>query len=189
MGNLLRDRRTVAEWASDGQVIVIAEKISSFERLAGIVEADLAVLNPDKLPGAWRDGLISGMLRFDFTDGKARVPIVTGHATAEVHAVCQRCLEPFQLMLSVAPQLLLPGEQETADEFEDFEVWELAEETLRPQDIIEELLIMALPFSATHDNMANCKAFSTAEESAGKTVKPFAALRLQMQHNEMDSDE
>lgn len=189
MGNLLRDRRTAAEWASVGQVIDIAEKISSFEHLAGIVEADLAVLDPDKLPSAWRDGVVAGQLRFGFADGNVRVATVTGHATAAVSAVCQRCLEPFQLTLNVAPQLLLLDEQETPDGYEDFEAWELTEEMLRPQDIIEELLIMALPFSATHDDMADCKAFSTEQESTGKIVRPFAALRSQMQRIEMDPDE
>lgn len=189
MGNLLRDRRTAVEWASVGQVIVIAEKIDSFEHLAGIVEADLAALDPDKLPTRWREGAVLGKLQFGFAGGDVRVPMVTGTATAEVDAVCQRCLEPFRLQLSVELQLLLLDAQDMTDEFEDFEVWELSEETLRPQDIVEELLIMALPFSATHDNMADCKASSAAEESAEKTIRPFAALRSQMQHNEMDSDE
>jgi hypothetical protein len=50
MGNPLRDRRPLAELAGQGQVIEIMEKIRNFERLAGIVDADLAVLDPDKLP-------------------------------------------------------------------------------------------------------------------------------------------
>ena len=55
MGNPLRDRRPLAELAEKGQVIEITAKISDFERLAGIVEADLATLDPDKLPQGWRD--------------------------------------------------------------------------------------------------------------------------------------
>ncbi|MDH5584054.1 MAG: hypothetical protein OEY82_09330, partial [Gammaproteobacteria bacterium] len=46
MGNLLRDRRTAAEFASVGQVIEFVEKIGSFAGLAAIVEADLAALEP-----------------------------------------------------------------------------------------------------------------------------------------------
>ncbi len=188
MVNLLRERRTVAEWASAGQVIVFAEKVGSFEHFAGIVETDLAALDPDKLSSGWRDGTVLGKLQFGFANGDGRVPIVTGYATAGVDAVCQRCLEPFRLQLSVELQLLLLDEQDAADEFEDFEVWELGEETLQPLDIIEELLIMALPFSATHDDMADCKAFSTAE-SVEKISRPFAALRSQMQQNKLGSDE
>ena len=192
MGNPLRDRRTAAELAFDGQVIEIADKISYFEGLASIVDADLAALGPDKMPSGWRNSAVLGELKFGFADEKRRIPMVSGRATADVVAVCQRCLEPFQLQLEIEPKLLLLELQQAADGFDDYEVWELDEQTLRPQDIIEELLIMAMPFSAKHDNMADCKVFLSADPSAGssddpsdddgteKLVKPFAALRSQM---------
>ena len=188
MGNPLRDRRAAAELASDGQVIEIASKISSFEGLASIVEADLAALDPDKMPSGWRDSAVLGELQFGFADAKRCIPMVTGSAAADVAAVCQRCLEPFQLKLEIEPKLLLLETQQSADGYDDFEVWELDEQTMRPQDIVEELLIMAMPFSAMHDNMADCKAFLSADlsddpsddDGTEKLVKPFAALRSQM---------
>ena len=193
MGNPLRDRRSAAKLASVGQVIEIVDKISSFENLANIVEADLAALDPDKMPSGWRDCAVRGELQFGFVDADGRVPMVTGRATADVDAVCQRCLEPFQLQLEIEPKLLLLDVEQAADGCEDLEVWELDEATLRPQDIIEELLIMAMPFSAMHNNMADCKAFSSADPSDDdgleKLVKPFAALRSQISQNEKDPDE
>jgi len=193
MGNLLQDHRTATEFASVGQVIEIADKISSFESLASIVEADLAALDPEKMPTGWRESLVTGELQFGFADAAGSVPTVTGSAMVEVGAVCQRCLEPFQLKLGIEPRLLLLDEQQAADGYEDFEVWELDEQTMRPQDIVEELLIMAMPFSAMHDNMADCKAFlstdSSDNEGAEKLVKPFAALRSQMTQNEKDPNE
>ena len=192
MGNLLRDRCTAAELASVRQVIEIADKISSFEGLSTIVEADLAALDPEKIPAGWRESAVTGELQFGFADAERRVPMVTGSATTDVEAVCQRCLEPFQLKLGVEPKLLLLDAQQSADGYEDFEVWELDERTIRPQDIVEELLIMAMPFSAKHDNMADCKAFLSADhsddESIEEIVKPFAALRSQMTQNEKDAD-
>jgi len=188
MGNPLRDRRTAAELASDGQVIEIADKISSFDSLASIVEADLAALDPDKMPSGWRDCAVLGDLQFGFADEKRRIPMVSGHVKADVAAVCQRCLEPFQLQLEIEPQLLLLEMQQAADGYDDYEVWELDEQTIQPQDIVAELLVMAMPFSAMHDNMADCKAFVSAEstdersddDGIEKLVKPFAALRSQM---------
>jgi len=192
MGNPLRDRCTAAELASDKQVIEIADKISSFEGLASIIEADLAALDPGKIPSGWRSCVVSGELKFGFADAKERVPMVTGSAKVEVGAVCQRCLEPFQLQLCVAPKLLLLEAQQVADGYEDFEVWELDEQQLRPRDLVEELLIMAMPFSAKHENLADCKAFASADptddENVEKLVKPFAALRAQMAQNETDPD-
>ena len=188
MGNPLRDRCTAAELASDGQIIEIADKISSFESLAGIVEADLAALDPDKLPCGWRESAVRGELQFGFVDEKKRIPMVSGSATADVAVVCQRCLEPFQLQLEIEPTLLLLEMGQSADGYQDYEVWELDEQTIRPQDIVEELLIMAMPFSAMHDNVADCKALLSVDllhdpsDDGGteKLVKPFAALRSQM---------
>ena len=54
MGNPLRDRRPLAELAERRQVIEINDKVSEFQRLAGIVEADLAALEPGKCPAGWR---------------------------------------------------------------------------------------------------------------------------------------
>lgn len=191
MGNPLRDRRTAVELASVGQVIEIADKISSFESVASIVEADLAALDPDKTPSGWRDLAVRGELKFGFVDAENRVPMVTGSATANVGAVCQRCLEPFQLQLEIEAKLLLLGADESADGYDDFEVWELNEQTIRPQDIVEELLIMAMPLSAMHDKMGECKAFLSVGESADdaeELVTPFAALRSQMNRNDEDPD-
>jgi uncharacterized protein len=192
MSNLLRDRRSVTDFAAIGQVIEIADKISTFEDLSAILEADLAALDPDKLPSAWRESVVSGALQFGFADAAGCVPKLTGSAKANVTAVCQRCLEPFELQLCVEPELLLLGAEEVAQGYEDIEVWELDERVVRPQEILEELLIMAMPFSAMHDNMAECKAFLSAEPSVDETgeeiVKPFAALRSQMTPNDKDPD-
>jgi len=74
--------------------------------------------------------------------------------------------------------------EQAADGYDGYEVWELDEQTMRPQDVVEELLIMAVPFSAVHDNMADCKSFlsdgPSDDDGTEKLVNPFAALRSQM---------
>lgn len=192
MGNPLQDRRTAAELASVGQLIDFNQEIGSFEGLAAIVEADLAALDADKIPSDWRESTISGELKFGYGEGAGRIPMVSGHASTRVDAVCQRCLEPFKLKLEVEPDLLLLDEEQADEGYEDFEVWELEEATVRPQDIIEELMIMALPFAAMHDNMSECKALSSYVEPQDETTEdlqtPFAALRSQMTQNEKDPE-
>ncbi len=191
MGNPLQDRRTAVELASVKQVVEIANKVSVFDGLARIVEADLAALDPEIIPSGWRDSAVLGELRFGFADAEKRIPMVTGSATADIGAVCQRCLEPFQLKLEIEPKLLLLETEQSADGFKDFEVWELDEQTVRPRDIVEEMLIMAMPLSAMHDNVADCKEFTATEPSdnAEELVKPFAALRAQMIRNDKDPAE
>ena len=192
MGNPLRDRRTAAEFAADGQVIEFKEKIGLFAGLAEIVEADLAALEPSRIPSAWRETEVSGRLQFGYVDAAGRVPIVSGRATARIDAVCQRCLEPFQLDISTEPKLLLLDAEQQVDGYEDFEVWELGTPAFRPQDIVEELLIMAMPYSAMHDRMAECKALTpdiSPETGVVTELKrPFANLRSQMKQHESDPD-
>jgi len=181
MGNPLRERRTAADLAAGAQVIEIANKISDFEQLSAIVNADLAALNADRMPTGWRDSAVEGSLEFGFADAQQLLPKVSCRAGVTVDAVCQRCLEVFRLPLEVEADLLLLEFEQDADGFDELEVWELEDTLLRPQDIVEEMLIMALPFSAMHVDSGSCKALSPeAEESAEKITTPFAALRDQM---------
>ena len=186
MGNPLRDRRTAAEWAAESQVIEFADKLGNFEQLYAIVEADLAALDDDRLPAGWRDETIAGRLKFGFADAQQLLPGVAGRVTTTVDAVCQRCLDAFRLPLEAEADLLLLEFDQEADGYDELEVWELDDRFLRPQDIVEELLIMAMPLSALHAETSACKVLSSAEdESAEEMTTPFAALREQMaQDNE-----
>jgi len=188
MGNPLRERRSAADLAAGAQVIEIAEKVGGFEQLSEIIDADLAALNADRMPAGWRDSAIEGSLEFSFADAQQLLPKVECRVEVTIDAVCQRCLEAFRLPLEVEADLLLLKLEQEADGFEELEVWELEETLLRPKDIVEELLIMGMPFSAMHVDTASCKALSpTAEEGARKLTTPFAALRDQMVQDNEDS--
>ena len=183
MGNPLRDRRPLAELADKRQVIEIAEKISDFERFAGIVEADLAALDPDKLPRDWRDSAVTGRLSFGYLDAQQQVVTLEGEVAATVDAVCQRCLEPFRLALSVALRVLPVTTGHSAMGGEGFDVWELDDATLRPADIVEEALIMAMPLSAMHDTADTCREFDATASDTSQTTRPFATLKAQIDEN------
>jgi uncharacterized metal-binding protein YceD (DUF177 family) len=63
----------------------------------------------------------------------------------------------------------------------------MQERLLRPQDIVEELLVMAMPFAAKHTSRSACKALTSPSAAPGEEdmTTPFAALRRQMaQDNE-----
>ena len=186
MANPLRERRSAAEWSAGSQIIEIAEKIGNFEQLAAIVEADLAALDADKMPANWRDAEVSGRLEFGFADAQRLLPTVACRVQVTVDAVCQRCLEAFRLPLQTESDLLLLGLEQDVDGYDDYEVWELEETLLLPQDIVEEMLIMALPFSAMHTESTACKALGPGPAAGNEEMTtPFAALREQMaQDNE-----
>jgi uncharacterized metal-binding protein YceD (DUF177 family) len=181
MANVLRDRRTPSELAAAGQVIEINDKIGGFRRLAEIVAADLAALAPDRLTGNWRDSTVAGRLAFGFADAQRRLPKLDGELAVTLDAVCQRCLEPFRLPISVELRLLFANAAGAATNRDGYEVWELDEEAFAPIDLVEEALIMAMPLSAMHQDRALCVAPVELEQSAGETIRPFAALRSQLQ--------
>jgi uncharacterized protein len=181
MGNPLYDRRPLRVFAESAQFIEIAEKISSFERLARIIEADLATLEADRLPAGWRNSVVAGELSFGFLDAQRAVPALRGFAEVEIDAVCQRCLEPFMLPVSTQLRLLFTDQPGAEGVDDGFEVWELEEELLRPLDVVEESLIMALPYAPKHAAGEGCAAVSKPERGAEVEVsRPFAALREQM---------
>ena len=180
MGNPLRVRRPIAELAAKGQVIEIAEKIGNFERLAGIVEADLATLDPDKIPHDWRDSMVTGWLEFGFADAQKQVVSLVGELAVTLDAVCQRCLEPFRLSLATGLRLLPTTVEQGVSAGNDFEPWELEDERVCPAEIVEEVLIMAMPLSAMHENSAACKGYEPADEEVQQTTRPFAALKAQL---------
>jgi uncharacterized protein len=190
MGNPLRARRTASEWAAVSQVIEIADKIGNFEQLSAVIEADLEALNADKVPAGWRDAEVTGRLEFGFADAQRMLPIVACRVEATVELVCQRCLEVFRQPLEAEADLLLLDFDEEADGYDEYEVWELEEPLLRPQDIVEELLIMALPFAAKHAESASCRALTAdkQEDVGEKMTTPFAALREQMARDNEGSD-
>jgi uncharacterized metal-binding protein YceD (DUF177 family) len=180
MSNLLRVRRPVAELAAKGQVIEIADKLGSFKRLAGIVEADLATADPDKIPAGWRDSPVTGRLEFGFADAQMQVASLEGEVATTVDAVCQRCLEPFRYSLSAELRLLPTREGQGVSAGGDFEPWELDDEVICPADIVEEVLIMAMPLSAMHDTAEACREFESGGEEPEQMTRPFAALKAQL---------
>ncbi len=183
MGNPLRVHRPVAELAAKGQVIEIAEKIGSFKRLAGIVEADLVTLDPDKIPSNWRDSRVTGRLVFGFADAQMQVASLEGELAVTLDAVCQRCLEPFRLTLATELRLLPMRVGQGVSAGADFELWELDEDTICPAEIVEEVLIMAMPLSAMHETAEACGGYEPADEQVQQTTRPFATLKAQLEQD------
>jgi uncharacterized protein len=181
MGNPLRDRRTPSEWAESGQVIDFSEELSEFERLAEIVEGDLATLDPDTLPLDWRDSVIAGRLSFGFADAQGGVAALEGEAATTINVVCQRCLSVFQMPLQAELRLLFDANESALADDGSYEIWELEEEKFRPLDLVEEALIMSMPLVAMHVDDETCHAVDTPPTDSGEKIRPFASLKAQME--------
>ncbi len=180
MGNALTDRRSPGELADRGQAIEREEKLGAFPRLADIVAADFAAVPEVDVPAKWRALPVQIRLKAGWADERRSMPVLEGRVTARVPAVCQRCLEPFELPVRRDLRLLLtePGAGEV--ESDEYEIWETEEPTIRPLDIVEEALIMALPLSVMHESAACSAPEQEDVVSGGETVRPFADLKDRM---------
>jgi uncharacterized metal-binding protein YceD (DUF177 family) len=181
MGNPLQDRRAPLELAASGQVIEISNKISYFQGLAEIVEADLGALDPDKLPPGWRDAIVVGRLSFGFVAAHGQVATLMGQVAVTIHAVCQRCLRPCVLPLQVELRLLFGDESLSGESDDGFEVWDLDDGEVCPADLIEEALIMAIPLVAMHDDDAACISVPVSDEKVQRMATPFASLKARLE--------
>ena len=184
MGNPLRDRCLPSEMAEKSQVIEISNKISDFERLEAVVASELSVLEADKLPQCWRESLVTGRLTFSYGSTHNSVPSLEGNLVVTIDAVCQRCLEPFRLLLETKLRVLLGAAGQSPGEDDGYAWWELADHTVRPIDIVDEALVMAMPLSAMHGTADGCSeigSHATDAADAVETVTPFAALKMQLQ--------
>jgi uncharacterized metal-binding protein YceD (DUF177 family) len=184
MGNPLLQRRTPQEYAANAQVIDIEAKAGEFERLAEALEADLGALDPSIVPPGWRDAKVTGQFSFGFAAVRGNMPAAEGHVAVTVTAVCQRCLQACALPLRVDLRLLfgVAGEDRVAGD--DYEFWELQDGELCLAELIDEALVMALPFAAMHDDNAECLVVPLAAEEvaekADEMTTPFANLKAQM---------
>ena len=180
MANPLLERAPPKAFAERGQIIEKQEKLELFPRLSEVVGDDLRRFDAE--PGEWRQSPVAIRLAFGWADTERELPVLEGHAAAEVPAVCQRCLEPFRLTLEAGLRLLFSGPGRSVDESLDYEVWELDEPLLRPLDVVDEALVMAMPLAAVHEREADCGplAEQAKAEKDEAQVRPFADLRSKL---------
>lgn len=180
MVNPLLERAPPKAFAERGQIIEKQEKLELFPRLSEVVGDDLRRLAA--APAGWRQSPVAIRLAFGWADTERELPVLEGQATAAVPVVCQRCLEPFELTLGTELRLLFNGPGRSTDESLDYEVWELDEPILRPLDVVDEALVMAMPLAAMHELEEDCGPLTEQAkvEKEEAQVRPFADLRSQM---------
>lgn len=114
-----------------------------------------------------------------FAPGPDEAVAVTGRLQASLEATCQRCLQPFVLKLEVPVELLLEA-RTAAQQGDSGTTWDAVETAPSLGELIEEELLLALPFLPRHapqECAASDDLAALAVESAGETQRPFAGLR------------
>jgi uncharacterized protein len=112
------------------------------------------------------------------TDGQRR-PLLTLTLAGSVPLICQRCLQPFVANVNQTTELLLARSEAElkrldADEVEVI----LATDRLDPLALVEDELLLSLPFSPRH-GQGECEAAQPGGVGQGKSeerVSPFGKL-------------
>lgn len=119
-----------------------------------------------------------------FNDDSGRHRI-SGRLHAEVAVVCQRCMEPLDIVLDDDIELaVLKDESKVASLAAEFDPWICSDTKLEITSLVEEQLILCLPIVSLHDS-ANCNGTSAYLSAINKneqdpaigTVNPFAVLK------------
>lgn len=175
------DRGSPTRLANCGQTIETKRIVGDFERLVDAVASELRLLPAAERPRQWRQAPVDIRLRYGWSDSQPGVPSLQGRIATRVAAVCQRCLEPFDLAITTELKLLLPAPDAPPVTSDEYEVWEFEDDAVSPHDIVEEALVMAMPFSPMHPSDDACAAArQDTEIGDNETLRPFADLRSLM---------
>ena len=183
MGSPLTNRAPLTELADRWQHIETKGIVQQLPRLAAALAKDFAKLPAEVQAPSWRQYPVTITLRFGWADERREYVSLEGEAAARIGAICQRCLEPFDLELRTALKLLLIRPGDAVAERPGYEAWELEEPNLRPIDIVDEALVMAMPLAPRHET--ECRAVPRAmQRDEGATTRPFADLRSRLRDTE-----
>ena len=179
------DAYALSELADSRQVFDIACQIKDFPRLKELVERELAALDPADGPLSWADLPVSGKIGFGYVDERSELVSADLTVAAGVPVVCQRCLELFEYGLETTAALIFG--RDGAEVREGYETWELDDDRIRPMELVDEALVMAMPFAAKHSD-ERCGGDIAPEREARDTVRPFADLKALMAGADKDRD-
>ncbi|MCC5867586.1 MAG: DUF177 domain-containing protein [Gammaproteobacteria bacterium] len=157
---LPRDQRAWVSWHDAFELAARRAKfagalpLAAFDRLGAMLESG--------------DGEVSA--RLTFSRGEEGVVQVAGECHAALALVCQRCLGGFTQHVDADFSMLLVDGEALIDRLDGDEEMEVVSDRIRPLDLIEDELIMALPLVPVHPDIADC------DEPARRVLTPAPEL-------------
>ena len=124
-------------------------------------------------------------VELDFSTNDSGQRIISGHISAKVDVICQRCLEPLGIVLEDDIRLaLLKDETKISSLDADLDPWICPDNKLDLASLVEEQLMLCMPIVSYHE-AADCSSKldyttgrdkSTASGTNG-VVNPFSVLK------------
>lgn len=117
------------------------------------------------------EGSIHIDLQFEVDEQRIRT--ITGSASGHVSMMCQRCLEPVTVAVEADFNLGVAASEESAKQLpRDYDPLIIEGEEIELLTVIEEELILSLPFDAYHDDCSITTSFGDASTVAKDNEKP-----------------
>ena len=106
------------------------------------------------------------------------IAFLRGHLGTTVRLICQRCLAPFDLPLTVPFRLGLAYDERQAENLpEEYDPLLVSAEGVALAELTEDELILALPLVPMHNDPQQCQANGfVSPQVEAQTAKPFAVL-------------
>ncbi len=125
-------------------------------------------------------GDVAVELNFDRDEGGR--PVVTGHLSGDVQVTCQRCLGamPFDLSTNVRVGLVWDDDQAKVLA-KDVEPWLVGEDPKDLYELVEDEILLALPYTAYHEEPCGSQwqdstEAEQADENPPEKDNPFKVL-------------
>jgi uncharacterized protein len=123
----------------------------------------------------------SGDLQIDlvFAINEEKKKVITGHASADLTLVCQRCLEQVSVPVESNISLAVVWDEEEAEKLpESLDPWIVGEGLADFYEMIEEEMLLSLPAVAYHEEQCvDHQLFSSGQPVEVKKAKnPFQVL-------------
>ncbi len=148
-----------------------------FAKTGENLEGQINVDQLQRLTLSLDDG--SGIVKFDLKfDRNNRSNVAIGKFATEVSMICQRCLNPVKVPVRDNIQLEFVIGESAEGHLEDqgYEIVTVVEESLPLAELIEDEVILALPFSPLHDE-GKCPNNAIIEKlQETEKPNPFAIL-------------
>ena len=162
----------------DGKYVIDCEcKIIEFEKLSQILAEDLKNLDSLTNKEAWLNEKIYIKLNFATIKHDKSILKVTGLLKTKFYLTCQTCLKLVEKGIEVPVKLALHEQCDDSHNIHGYEYWELAGSSIKTLDLIEELLIMAIPLYVKHNINEKCVSHDANGFHKPQVTLPFVNLK------------
>ena len=118
-------------------------------------------------------GDVQVLMKFDVDESNRR--IIDGVLDTQAEVVCQRCLDPMQIMLHDEFRLaVVDSESHSGSLPKNLDPWISEDIKLMLADVVEEQLILCMPIVSYHESQCIEKlSFAAAQSEPDSTAKPM----------------